>query len=270
MPPTNKQPNTVLVAIINDLHDYDRLLGERWYRIPVDKAPPIIREGKARIIAFYPTAKFKEDKWKIRHYGVIKRMTEASRQELFPEEKPNNPKAHKRYYKIELEKVEELPQPIVSRRGHRITFLPTTERRFFNYTDINFLFNGSSLEEKIFGLLNEARIPAEREWVQTINGNTYLLDFAIFCKSRPIDVECDGDAWHDTPERVHYDKNRNNELESHGWSVLRFTQERIEREPERAMSVLYDTINRNGGYQVLNEPDSFSYVQRGSQLRLDF
>ena len=38
MPPTNKQPNTVLVAIINDRYDYDRLLSERWYRIPIDIA----------------------------------------------------------------------------------------------------------------------------------------------------------------------------------------------------------------------------------------
>ncbi len=271
MPLTNKQPNTVLVAMITDRHDYARLQDECWYRIPIDTAPPIIRERKAKIIAFYPTAKLKEDKWKIRHYGTIKRMTEVGRHDLFPDEKPNSPKAHKRYYKIELEKLEELPQPIASRRGHRVTFLPTTERRFFGgYTDINFLFNGSSLEERMFALLNDARIPAEREWVQTINRNTYLLDFAIFCKSRPIDLECDGDAWHDSPERVHYDKHRNNELESHGWSVLRFTQERIEREPEKAVSLLYDTINRNGGFQVLNEPDEFRYVQRGSQLRLDF
>ncbi|MBK8567848.1 MAG: DUF559 domain-containing protein [Saprospiraceae bacterium] len=85
-----------------------------------------------------------------------------------------------------------------------------------------------------------------------------------------VPIAIGSDAWHDSPERVHYDKHRNNELESHGWSVLRFTQERIEREPEKAVSLLYDTINRNGGYQVLNEPDEFRYVQRGSQLRLDF
>lgn len=78
----------------------------------------------------------------------------------------------------------------------------------------------------------------------------------------------DGNTWHHPPERVHHGKHRNNELDN--YAVLYFTQERIEREPEKAVSLLYDTINRNGGYQVLNEPDSFSYVQRGSQLRLDF
>lgn len=270
MPPTKKEPNTVLVAMINDRHDYERLQNEWWYRIPIDTAPPIIREGKAKLIGFYPTAKLNEEKWKIRYYGAIRLITEVSRQELFPDESPKSPKAHKRYYKIELEKLEELSRPIVSRRGHRITFIPTTERRFFGYKDINFLFNGSSLEDKLFAMLNDASIPAERQWVVYTKDLTYLLDFAIFCKSHPIDVECDGDAWHDLPERVHYDKRRNNELESQGWSVLRFTQEEIERCMEKSVSLLYDTINKNGGYQVTNKPDKFRYVQRGSQLRLDF
>jgi len=268
--PTKKEPNTVLVAMINDRHDYAHLQNEWWYRIPIDTAPPIIRERKAKLIAFYPTAKLKDEKWKIRYYGAIRRMTEVSRQELFPDESPNSPKAHKRYYKIELKKLEELPQPIVSRRGHRITFIPTTERRFFSYKDINFLFNGSSLEDKLFTMLNDASIPAERQWVVYSKELTFILDFAIFCKSRPIDVECDGDAWHDQPERVHYDKHRNNELESHGWSVLRFTQKDIERRMEKSVSLLYDTINKNGGFQVANESNTYRYVQKGGQLRLDF
>lgn len=265
-----KEPNTVLLAIINDKKDYARLHHERWYRIPVDKAPPIIRNRQAKIIAFYPTSKFGKDKWKIRHYGIIEQMTEVGRRDLFPDEPTNHPKANRRYFKIQLEKLLELPQPITSRKGHRITFVPTSERRFFNYTDINFLFNCSSLEDRLFITLTEANIPTERQWVVTMKQATYILDFAIFCKSRPIDVECDGDAWHDTPDRVHYDKNRNNELESHGWSVLRFTQGDIEKKMEKTVSVLYDTINRNGGYQVVNEPARFKYVPKGNQLRLDF
>ncbi len=273
MPPpfTKKEPNTVLVAMITDRHDYARLQNECWYRIPIDTAPPLIRERKAKIIAFYPTAAMKDEKWKIRYYGTIKCVTEVSRRELFPDESPNSPKAHKRYYKIELEELKELPKPIVSRRGHRVVFFPTSEHRFFKgHTDINFLFNCSSLEDKLFFRLAEARIPIERQWYVEAKGSKYFLDFAIFCKTRPIDVECDGDAWHDEPERVHYDKKRNNELESQGWSVLRFTQDDIEQRMEKTVSVLYDTINRNGGYQVVNEPDTFHYIRRGQQLRMDF
>ena len=265
-----KEINTVLVAIINEHHDYARIENERWYRIPVDKAPPIIRNRQAKFIAFYPTAKFKENKWKIGDYGKIRKITEVGRKDLFPDESAYSNKASRRYYKIELEKFETLPEPIVSRRGHRITFVPTSERRFFNYTDVNFLFNGSSLEDKLFSALTDASVPTERQWVVNVKTSTYILDFAIFCQERPIDVECDGDTWHDQPERVHYDKQRNNDLESYGWSVLRFTQDDILHRMEKTASLLYDTINRNGGYQVVNDPGKYNYVNRGQQLRFDF
>lgn len=265
-----KQQNNVLVAMINNEHDYARMENEGWYRIPINTAPPIITKNEAKIIAFYSTSKVKENKWLIRHYGHVQRMTEVSRQDLFPDEAPESRKAHKHYYKIEWEKLEELPQPIVSRRGHRNTFIPTTEERFFNTTDINYLFNSTSLEQKIYNKLTVAGIPFEREWRVTMSGMNYYLDFAIFCKTRPINVECDGNVWHDHPAKVHYDKRRNNELERKGWAVLRFTEEDINRDLEKTAYLLYDTIDRYGGYQVLNEPNTFHYVKRGTQLRLDF
>jgi hypothetical protein len=42
MPPTNKQPNNVLVDMITNRHDYVRPQDECWYRIPADTAPPIL------------------------------------------------------------------------------------------------------------------------------------------------------------------------------------------------------------------------------------
>jgi very-short-patch-repair endonuclease len=267
---TKKEKNDVLVAMINNEHDYARMQHELWYRIPVNTAPPIIAKNEAEIIAFYATLKVKENKWLIRHYGIIKSITEVSRQALFPEESPNGPKAHKRYYKIELEKLEELPQPIISSRGHRNTFIPTTKQKFFHHTDINLLFNSTSLELKIQRKLTEARIPFEREWRVTMNAMTYFLDFAIFCKVRPINIECDGNFWHDYPAKVHYDKRRNNELERKGWAVLRFTEDDLNHRLEKSTALIYDTIDHYGGYEVLNEPDTFQYVKRGKQLRWDF
>lgn len=257
--------------MINNEYDYARMQNEGWYRIPIESAPPIINRKEAKIIAFYATQKVKGHKWQIKHYGAIKYISEVGRRELFPDESLYSSKANKRYYKIELEKIEELPQPIVSRRGHRNVFIPTSEQRFFNTTDINYLFNGSSLENSLFSVLDEAKIPFEREWRETVRKMTYFLDFAIFCKTRKIDVECDGDFWHDEPNQVHYDKRRNNELESVGWSVLRFTEEDIKMRLDQSVSLIYDTINRCGGYEVLNEPNnSYTYIQRGGQLRLDF
>jgi very-short-patch-repair endonuclease len=267
---TKKETNDVLVAMINNEHDYARMQNELWYRIPVNTAPPIIAKNEAAIIAFYATSKVKENKWLIRHYGSIKSIKEVSRQELFPEEPASSPKFHKRYFKLELEKLEELPKPIVSTRGHRNTFIPTTKQKFFNSTNINLLFNSTSLEQKVQNKLTEANIPFEREWRVTMNAMTYYLDFAIFCKVRPINIECDGNFWHDYPAKVHYDKRRNNELERKGWSVLRFTEDDLNHNLEKSTALIYDTIDHYGGYEVLHEPDNFRYVKRGKQLRLDF
>ena len=82
--------------------------------------------------------------------------------------------------------------------------------------------------------------------------------------------ECDGNFWHDYPEKVHYDKRRNNELERKGWAVLRFTEDDLNHNLEKSMYLLYDTIDHYGGYEVANEPNEFQYVKRGRQLRLDF
>ena len=244
-----KQPDTVLLAIMPNKADYNCLQNEGWYRIPVEKAPPIIKNGQANIIAFYLTSTFKEQKWSIRQYGYIKSITEVSRPDLFPDEPADAPKAHRRYYKIEVAQLLELPVPITSRKGHRLIFVPTTEQRFFNHTDLNFLFNTSPLEDKLFARLKQAHIPAERQWWFRIDSRTsYKLDFAIFCKHRPINVECDGNRWHDRPQQVHHDKHRSNQLESKGWSVLRFTTDDIENRVEETMSLLYQTIEQNGGY----------------------
>lgn len=265
------EPNTVLVAIMNEKRDWAILHDQEWYRIPVESAPPMLRTGEAQYLAFYHTAKFKDLKWQVLKYGKISKISEVSRQHLFPNEPLNSMKAHKRYFKIELEKLLELPQPIVSRRGHRIVFVPTTETKFFQAKDFNSLFNTSPLEEILYQKLLECNIPAERQWFEEIAPDKrYLLDFAIFCKDRRINVECDGDKYHDAPVQVHYDKARNNELESLGWAVLRYPTEKILKDMDGLMNNLIRTIDRYGGYQSVTEPEQFIYAGKGKsgQMRL--
>ena len=57
--------------------------------------------------------------------------------------------------------------------------------------------------------------------------NRYLLDFAIFCVNGEIDVETEGDTYHANPERAALDNDRNNNLESADWKVLRFSTEQV-------------------------------------------
>ena len=254
-------PNTVLVAILNNMADFKILQTQKWYRIPVSTAPKNISDGTAEYIAFYQTAKFGNSKWRIQWYAPIKDIKIVSRQVLFPEESANSPKAFIKYYQILFDELIKLPTPIISTRGHRLLFLQTSYFKFFNALNLNTLFNDSPLEELFSDLLNGVNLPFERQWeVYTPQGNHYYFDFAIFCGKQNIGIECDGDAYHDKREQVHYDKNRDNELQSAGWDVLRYTTHKILNDFDSSLSILYKTINQQGGYQNPLKPNEYIFA----------
>lgn len=239
---------SVLVALVKDKNDHAILHEQRWYRIPVDKAPVVVRNRAVRYVGFYlPSVFGKDQRWKVHHYGKVRQVSEVSRQELFPEEPSGSRKADTRYYKIEMEALLPLEHPIVSTKGHRLLFVPTTEQKFFHARNVNHLFNASPLEDILFDHLERLSIPSERQWLIEMKKRKYCLDFAIFCKNKPINIECDGDGFHLAPDQVKYDKMRNNELTSQGWSVLRFHTDLILHGMEGVIEKIADTINQNGG-----------------------
>jgi very-short-patch-repair endonuclease len=267
-----RPPNDVLIAIMNNKKDWAILHEQLWYRIPIENAPNIVKINELKILAFYHTEVFKADlKWKVVKYGFVKSIEIVSRQDLFPDEPANiSNKADRTYYKIQLEKLETFNEPIISERGHRLTFVTTSSQRFFAYKKLNYLFNSSKLEDDLYKTFLEHKIAAERQWwIHAPNKQHYFLDFAIFCKNRNINVECDGDAYHYEPDQVHYDKTRNNELERMGWSVLRYTTKHLTDLKEASMKNLYATIKQNGGFLTAAEPETPYYVQEKTpQLNL--
>jgi REase_MTES_1575 len=268
----DKDTLNVLVAILPEIKDWKLLHDQLWYRIPVDKAPVIIRNGDAQYVAFYHTAKFPQElKWKVVKYAKIKSMTQVSRQELFPDEPPISTKAHKRYFKIVFDKLEELHQPIVSRRGHRFPFFATTEQKLLSGTsDLNRLFKGSPLEEAMATIIDAMEVEYEREWREYVNNDEkfYYLDFAIFCTKANINIECDGDEFHNSSEAVYKDKTRNNELESYKWKVLRYTTKHFLQNQQHIKSTLYKTIMECGGVRGVSEPETPYYPKKDSKGQL--
>lgn len=228
-----------------------------WYRIPKDNAPKIIKEQTAEYIGFYFPSNFGEAmKWKVTHYGKIKSITEVNRKELFPEE-PINSKSAIQYYKITFEVLLLLPIPFQSRRGHRVIFVSTTKEKFFSgKTDFNLMFHNSSHEKEMEKIMDAMSIEYEREWREYVDRQKfYYLDFAVWCKKGVIDIECDGDAFHMDNDRVHYDKTRNNELESYGWSVLRFTTKHFNEDTAHIEKTIYKTIKELGGAIRVSKPN---------------
>ena len=80
----------VLVAIMNNKEDWQRVLDERWYRLPTKRAPA----GTPHFdwLGFYFTKVFGADKWAVHYYAPIQGHELLTRRDLIPSQ-PNHKRA---------------------------------------------------------------------------------------------------------------------------------------------------------------------------------
>lgn len=238
------QPDSpVLVAILKDVRDFHIARDLGWYRIPVKSAPRLIHP---RMLAFYQTKKFGDDRWSIRWYAEVRKIERLTRRELLPKE-PAHPRANDEYHCLRLGPLQRRQQPISSRALRRVTFIPTIWRKFQQAEEINDLWNESPLEDVLWSAFKYEGIVAERQFAVSEAKPKYILDFAIACDDGQLDVECDGDTWHLQPDAVRRDKRRNNWLESRGWNVLRFDGQEINQEMPKCLDQVKSVVNGLGG-----------------------
>lgn len=264
--------NDVLVAIVPEIRDFHLLQKEQWYRVRIGKQTPLaLKRGQVQWIAFYFPAIFKNHKYQVQYIAEVFSVKEVGFFDLFPNESANHPKANRRYYKVDVKNLQELPEPIVSRRGRRNPFISTTKEKLDKAKEINDLFNESPLEDMLWEALKARGIEAERQYWEEVNGQHFFLDFAVFCQNKKgVDIECDGITYHSSLERQEYDRNRNNDLGEHGWKVLRYSSKRLENDLPGVLTQISNTIDLYGGLQLANEPDSPKYIAKGKsgQLRM--
>ncbi|MBI4722634.1 MAG: DUF559 domain-containing protein [Candidatus Stahlbacteria bacterium] len=98
----------------------------------------------------------------------------------------------------------------------------------------------------------------------------YCLDFAIFCKTGQLDVECDGDTYHLQKEIAMKDNARNNYLTSQGWSVLRFGSKEINENISSCIDTVNKTADTYGGIIVPNSNRTLAFenLEQYSQMNL--
>ncbi len=147
----------VLVAVVNNLRDFERARNEHWYRIPLKRAP---RQIAAEYLALYQTGKFGEQGKRINFYAPILRYHIASRVELIPDE-PDHPRAHEQYFKLELGELIPLHKPIVNTRHPRLTFLITTLDRLLTAQDVRELWLRDAARQKLYAAVKERGLAVE-------------------------------------------------------------------------------------------------------------
>ena len=180
----------VLVVVMNSPRDFALARDAGWYRIPLARAPRLVA---ADYLAFYQTRVFGEEAWAIHYYAPVRRYRVVTRMELLPDE-PEHPRAHERYYKIEIGPLQRLARPIPSRRLRRITFIPTTLSRLLRAREINDLWMGNPLQERLWAELKAHGIEAEREYSIQEAGQEYTVSLAIPCHVGGIALIAENEA----------------------------------------------------------------------------
>jgi very-short-patch-repair endonuclease len=238
----------VLVAIMNQPLDFVIARDQHWYRIPVTSAEKWLRScWPPGWLAFYQTKVFGDEAYAVNYYARVLDIRKVFRWELFPEE-PHTGKGIRQYFKLSLSPLERMARPIVSRRLRRIVFIPTTWQKFVMAEEMNDLWDESPLEDQLWTEFKRLSINAERQERVRVTGRSYRLDFALYCASGKIDVETDGDSWHADPERIPLDNLRDNDLETHGWRVLRFNTLQIREQMARyCLPTVTQMVDKLGG-----------------------
>lgn len=131
----------VLVVVVNHRSDLEIIRHQHWYRIPTEQVAKLKQQDCwcPQWLAFYQTKVFDAEAFAIRYYANVVGMTEATRQELFPQE-PLNSKSDKCYCKLALSPLQTLATPIASQQLRRIAFIPTTWAAFSQATEIKDLW----------------------------------------------------------------------------------------------------------------------------------
>jgi len=177
----------VLVVLLNNRADWRRVQEEKWYRIPVKRAPERVA---ADYLAFYRAKALAPAAFGVYHYAPVLRYRLRRRRDLLPEE-ADHPRADDWYYQIFLGECRTLPRPIPSRRLRRVTFIPTTLEKLLTAREINDLWLSDGRQESLWRLLQREGYDVERFYRINERENRYLADFVLFTPGKRIAFFCD-------------------------------------------------------------------------------
>ncbi len=234
----------VLVAVMNNRRDFLIARDEGWYRIPYERGPSQVG---ADFLAFYQTKAFDEEHWMIKYFAPIRRYRIVSRKSLLPDE-ADHPRAGHLYYKLEIGSLRTLPRPIPSHRLRRITFIPTTLGRLLQAQEINDLWLGSAVEERLWQAFKENGINGERYYALKEEDEYCQIDIALFCARGRIAVLLEAKTpvenvsiVREQPRIDDYD------LAARGWTLLCFSPAELTTSLPKCLDRILEAVAKHGG-----------------------
>jgi hypothetical protein len=179
----------VLVGVMTQPRDFRLARDEGWYRVPLRHAPECTTD--AAVLAFYFTAAFGDDKWRIQWYSEVRGHELVCRRDLLPDQS-EHPRADEPYYKLQIGPLIQREPPIPSLRWRRLSFISTTWDRFSAAEEVNDLYMTGA--EGLYVTLKESGFFPEREYLIRENGIEYTADLAIPCQDGVVTA-----VWGDGP-----------------------------------------------------------------------
>ena len=101
----------------------------------------------------------------------------------------------------------------------------------------------TSLEKKLYQIVMQIGAPlAFYAQYEAGPGKEYILDGAF--PQIKLAVEADGEIWHNNPQKIQSDKNRDVSISRQGWTILRFTDKEITKQPKDVAMVIKQAIQK--------------------------
>ena len=233
----------MLVGVLRNRRDRERLLCERWYRIPLARMPSL----QFDYVAFYEPSALGKDGKRIKYYARICRITLAERKKLLQDE-PYHPHAGEYYFRFDFSLIQSLAEPIYnSGSPRRISFGFVTLSRLRTARNILELFDVAPTEEIMEKAMCRAGIEPIPQFYIGRKKFRYRLDFAIPCRCGKVAIECDNAKAHSGKTVRIRDAERDTFLWAHGWKVVRLSEHNIVFHTSRCVRVIRQAIKECGG-----------------------
>lgn len=104
----------------------------------------------------------------------------------------------------------------------------------------------SKLEQRLYSIVLQGNMPYPFFAQYTAGPSMqYQLDGAI--PSLKLGIEADSQTFHSSPEKQESDKQRDMQLATQGWIILRFREDEIDEKPQEVLSTIMATIKKIAG-----------------------
>ena len=127
--------------------------------------------------------------------------------------------------------------------GEPLGYLAEKEVRMAAVKSRNIMHGYTGLEKKLYKLVMSMNIPlAFYAQYEAGPSKNYTLDGAF--PAIKLAVEADGEIWHNNPNKIEQDRQRDIQLAQQGWTILRFTDKEIEKQPRDVAMVIQQALQK--------------------------